>query len=224
MTCALVWGTTTSTMAVNFGFVDKGVRDMSLIAPSKSAISMPYGTGIRYRRYAVFGKLSNVADMCSKLNKYSYFETLQFSANYAGKLPVYQTTLEGQTVLTTTPNGSPVAYAHPIPVQNSLPLLLMKNNDTGDYFLSTDPYAVCGKLPFTNPYPVGHAKYSTYQNRHVYQVYDGKTTWVSLLGFVVKSSAVVGQSQYDLLTNVVTTIPFVKGEKLDSNELSILVP
>ena len=222
ISCALVWGTNTPSMGVNFGFVDRGTRDMTLIAPSKSAISMPYGTGIRYRRYVVFGKLANVADVCSKLNQHSFFESIQFSETNSGRLPIYQTTQEGQTVLTTTPTGSPVAYTHPIPIKDSLPLFLMKNNETNIYFLSTDPYAACGKLPFINPYPAGHAKYATYQNKHIYQSYDEKTTWVSLLGFVVQSSTVVGQAEYDLISNVITTVPFVSGEKLNSNELSIL--
>jgi len=42
------------------------------------------------------------------------------------------------------------------------------------------------------------------------------------LGFVVQTSTVVGQAEYDLISNAITTVPFVSGEKLNSNELSIL--
>lgn len=221
-TCALVWGSKSSGMGINFGVVNTGERDMSLIAPSRSNFSMPYGTGVRYRRYAVFGKLANVANICSKLDRYSFFETIEFSTDYSGKMPLYNATLEGQSVLSSTVNGSPVCYVYPIPVKNSLPLMLLKNNDTGEYFLTTDPYAACGKLSFTNPYPPGHSKYNTYQNRHIYQVYDGKTTWVSLLGFVMPtvlpSTPLNG---YQLLSNVIGSIPFVEGEKPPASELMV---
>jgi len=112
----------------------------------------------------------------------------------------------------------------PIPVKDSLPLLLIKNNDTGEYVLTTDPYAVCGKFPFTNPYPVGHSKYSTYQNRHIYQSYDGKTSWISLLGFV-KQTPTPGFADpgYQLLSDIIGTIPFVAGEKLTADNLMIPV-
>ena len=184
MTCALVWGTPTNTVA-NFGFVNKGERDMMLISPSKSGFSMSYGTGIMYRRYLVLGKLSNVADICSKLNQYCTFSEFNFSPTKSGKMPIYKDILEGQNVLTTEPNGSPVFYSFPVPVKKSVPLLLMKNNDSGQYFITTDPYSACGKIPFTNPYPVGHAKHEKYENRHIYQPYDGKSEWISLLGYAL---------------------------------------
>lgn len=224
-TCALVWGTNTPAMGVNFGFVDKGIRDMSLIAPSKSAISMPYGTGIRYRRYAVFGKLSEVAETCSRLNQHAFFQTIEFSTNYSGKMPLYSTTLDGQTVLTTTPTGSPVMYTHPIPVKNSLPLFLLKNNTSGSYCLTTDPYAICGKTPFVNPYPSSHAKYNMYQNKQVYQVYDGKTSWVSLLGYV-RPTTTPGTplSGYQLLSTGIGSIPFLAGEKQTASQLMVPLP
>ena len=137
-------------------------------------------------------------------------------------MPLYATTLDGQNILTTNPTGSLITYTHPIPVKDSLPLLLMKNNDTGNYFLSTDPFAVCGKKPFINPYPAGHAKYSTYQNRHIYQSYDGKTEWVSLLGFVRKPSINgIADSGYQLLSDAIGTIPFISGENLNANQLMV---
>jgi hypothetical protein len=215
--CAMVWGSATTSMGVNFGYVDRGERDMALIAPSKSGFTMPYGTGIRYRRYVVFGKLANVANICSKLNQHAFFEKIEFSKEYSGKLPIYQKVLDGQTVLSTVENGSPIMYTHPIPVNDSLPLLLMKNKETGIYVLSTDPYAICGKKAFINPYPVGHPKYNDYQNKHIYQPYDGKTEWVSLLGFVRTSD--ITDSGYDLLSNLIGSIPFLAGEQRSANQL-----
>jgi hypothetical protein len=222
ITCALVWGSASTGTGVNFGFVDKGVRDMSLIAPSYSQLNLPYGTGFCYRRYAVLGKLKNVANICADLNKHALLKIIEFPASYSGRLPLYTSTLESQNILSSSPGGSLVGYTYPIPIKNSLPLLLMKNNDTGDYFLSTDPYAVCGKLPFANPYPVGHAKYATYQNKHIYQIYDGKTEWVSLLGFVKQTSTSgFADPGYQLLTDIIGSIPFVAGEKLDAEDLMV---
>ena len=221
ITCALVWGSNTPSMGVNFGVVNTGERDMALIAPSKSAFSMPYGTGIRYRRYAVFGKLKNVADISSKLNQHAFFELIEFSKDYSGKMPIYPKTLNGQNVLSKAVNGAPVANLFPIPVKDSLPLLLMKNNDNGNYFLTADPYAVCGKLSFTNPYPVGHAKYNTYQNKHIYQIYDGKSHWEELLGFVLPLDNSMLSSGYQRLSDVLGGVMFVAGEKLNASQLMV---
>ena len=224
ITCALVWGSASTGTAVNFGLVNNGERDMALIAPSYSALNMPYGTGFCYRRYAVFGKLKNVTGICEQLNKQALLKTIEFPTSYAGKLPLYTSTLESQNVLSTSSGGTLVGYTYPIPVKDSLPLMLMKNNDTGNYFLSTDPYAICGKLPFTNPYPVGHAKYATYQNKHIYQVYDGKTKWVSLLGFVKQTSTPgFADPGYQLLTDIIGSIPFIEGEKPEAENLMIPV-
>ena len=99
--------------------------------------------------------------------------------------------------------------------------MLMKNNDTGNYFLSTDPYAACGKKPFTNPYPVGHVKYNTYQNKHIYQVYDGKTIWVELLGFVLPLDNAQLSNGFQKLSDVLTNVSFIAGEKLSANQLMI---
>jgi hypothetical protein len=223
-TCALVWGSSSTGLGVNSGFVNRGERDMMLLAPSKSVFTMPYGTGIRYRRYLVFGKLANVPDICSKLNQHAFFETIEFSSTFSDEMPIYEDILEGNAILTTNPVGVSIANIHPIPVKNSLPLLLMKNKDNGDYFLSTDPYSVCGKKPFINPYPVGHVKYNEYQNKHIYQIYDGKTEWVSILGFVLPTSEVIGNNKYIKLSDIIAgkSISFIKGEGLDSSELSLI--
>ena len=221
ISCALVWGSNSTSMGVNFGLVNSGERDMALIAPSRSAFSMPYGTGIRYRRYAVFGKLKNVSDICAKLNSSSFFEIIEFSKEYSSKIPIYSSSLGGQNILSKNINGAPVAYVFPIPVKDSLPLLLMKNNDTNNYFITTDPYAICGKLPFTNPYPVGHTKYNSYQNKHIYQIYDGKSSWVELLGFVLPLDNSLLSNGYQRLSEVLNGTNFIAGEKLSASQLMV---
>jgi len=222
LTCALVWGSNSTGLVVNSGFVNRGERDMMLLAPSYSALNLPYGTGFYYKRYVVLGKLAEVAQICEELNDSAVLSSIEFSTGYSGRIPIYQTTLNGQTIFTITPTGSPAGYTHPIPIRDSLPLMLLKNNDTGEYFISTDPYAACEKVPFTNPYPVGHEKHSTYENRVIYKPYDGKTEWVSLLGFAKQASSPgFIEPGYQLLSDILGNIPFIKGEKLDANSLMI---
>ena len=92
---------------------------MALIAPSRVALNMPYGTGFYCRRYLVMGKLKNVKEMCKDLNQYATFTATEFSTNYSGKMPLYYGTLENQTILSTSTNGNSVGYIHPIPVNHN---------------------------------------------------------------------------------------------------------
>jgi hypothetical protein len=98
--------------------------------------------------------------------------------------------------------------------------MLMRNVESGQYFLSTDPYAVAGKKAFINPYSQGDAKYETYQNRVIYQPYDGKTEWVSLLGYVLPVPDTGVPSGYKQLSDA-TGASFIKGEKLEANQLML---
>ena len=197
---------------------------MALIAPSFSQLNMSQGTGFYYRRYAVFGKLKNVANICAELNEHAMLDaSVEFSSSFSSKILLHQTMIEGQPILSRSPEGIPIGYIHPIPVKDSLPLFVLKNLDTNTYFLTTDPYASCGKTPFTNPYPVGHAKYSTYQNRQVYRVYDGKTQWISLLGFVMPTTKVTGNTSYRPLSDITGAVQFINGESLGLSELSTIL-
>ena len=223
ITSALVLGSNFKAGNILFGLISEGDRDMALTAPLKFQIGLTPGTGIRYRRYAVFGKLSNVADICAKLDSYPFFEKIEFPEINSGKMPIYRSTLNGQTILTKDVNGSPIGHIFPIPVKDSLPLMLMKNNDSGNYFISTDPYAACGKKPFINPYPIGHDKYSTYQNKHIYQIYDEKTTWVEFLGFVLPLDNSRLSTGFQKLSDVLTNVNFIAGEKQSANQLMIYV-
>jgi hypothetical protein len=219
LTCALVWGNQTKGVSVNFGFVDKGERDMMLIAPSYSLLNMPYGTGFCYRRYLVFGKLNNVAHLCSKLNQHCFIETIEFENNLTNKLPLYSSTRENQSILTTTQTGYPIGYVSATPLKNSVPLFLMKNKLTGKYFVSADPYACCEKTSFSNPYPINHSKYNSYQNKVIYKPYDGSTEWIELLGFGLTDNTV--SVNLRPLSQVLNGTSFIQGEKQNSSQILI---
>jgi hypothetical protein len=98
--------------------------------------------------------------------------------------------------------------------------MLMKNVNSGQYFLSTDPYAVAGKKSFVNPYSPGDAKYQTYLDRVIYQPFDGKTEWVSLLGYVLPLAESGVPTGYTKLSDA-TAVSFVKGEKLNADQLML---
>jgi hypothetical protein len=223
-TCALVWGTKTP-MGVNFGFVDRKERDMMLIAPSYGLLNMPFGTGFYYKRYAVFGKLSNVSNICASLMEHSTLKNIEFDTHDNELQNLYvKDVISNQQILTNKIVGLPVAKIHTMPLKNSYPLILMKDKTNGQYILSTDPYVVCTKKPFTNPYPVGHEKYEKYQNRVIYQPYDDKTEWISLLGYVLKADNQKLNNGYVLLSNILGNVKFSAGEKPKANELMILTP
>ncbi len=223
-TCCLVWGNATQSMAVNFGLVNNAERDMSLIAPSKSSFNMPFGTGIRYRRYAIFGKLSDVSNKAAALNQYATFQLIEFIEQPKEKIALYQNVFNSQNILSSQPNSENIKACNvsSTPIKNSYPLLLLKNKTTGLYFLTTDPYTACGKIPFPNPYPSTHAKHLKYQNRVIYQPYDGNTEWIALLGYVLPiNNSKISSGEMITLSSVIPNIQFLAGEKLNSSELMV---
>ena len=224
ITCALVWGSESRNLAVNFGLVNNGERDMSLIAPSYNGLNLGFGKGFYYKRYAVFGKLKDVRLKCAELNTETKLDYIEFSETYSGKMPLYETKSDGQYVLTSkkpTNTSTPIAATFPIPVKDSYPLIMMRNLDNGNYFITTDLYAACGKIPFINPYSPSNPKYPTYQNRTIYQPYDEKTEWVSLLGYVTTANPSDIGNGYELISTLLPKVSFISGEKLSSNQLMI---
>jgi hypothetical protein len=223
-TCCLVWGKNTSAMSVNFGLVNNTDRDMALISPSKSSFNMPFGTGIRYRRFAIFGKLSDVSNKAAKLDQYATFEPIEFTEQLKEKIPLYERVFDSQNILSTQPNLENIkaCSVSAVPIKGSYPLFLLKNKNTGIYFLTTDPYTACGKIPFVNPYPPTHAKYLKYQNRVIYRPYDGNTEWVAVLGYVLPiNNSKISSGEMVTLSSVTSNIQFLAGEKLNSSELMV---
>ena len=82
----------------------------------------------------------------------------------------------------------PLCKVYAWPVRGSLPLFVVKDNPSGQYFITTDPYAECEREPFENPFPPDDPKHKKYENRTVYRPYTRKTDWIELLGFVMPKS------------------------------------
>jgi chitodextrinase len=240
MTAAMVWGKDkdwsaqsalknsggdywqTRTSAAAYGKVNDLARDGQLLTSVIFPLIKP-GEGFHFRRYLVFGKLSEVAQTAATLVDQVDYKRIEFDAATSGKMALYETTRSGQKVLTATPpsySAIPIGYSSPVPLKGSQPLMLMKNVESGQYFLSTDPYAASGKKPFVNPYATGDAKYDTYQNRVIYQPYDGKTEWISLLGYVLPKPDSGLPANHTTLSEA-TDVIFLKGEKRDANELML---
>ncbi len=128
-----------------------------------------------------------------------------------------------RTFLTRKPSGQPVCSVYAWPVNGSVPLFLMRNNETKRNFVTTDPYAQCASEPFKNPFKPGHESYEKYQNRTIYRPYLQKSTWVELLGFVMsKDKANTKAASYTPLSTVgAVQHSFDPGEKHDAG--SVLV-
>ncbi|HEG44792.1 MAG TPA: hypothetical protein ENH94_12185, partial [Phycisphaerales bacterium] len=201
-----------------------GGRDFKVMATDIYS-DIKCGEGLYFRTYMVMGTLDDVVATSEQLVDEVEYAWLEFNEMTSDFLPLYEITLDGQTTLSATKpdsNATPIAHSYANPVKNSVPLVLMRDVESGTYVLSTDPYAVCGKRAFENLYQPGHSKYATYQDRVIYQPYDGRTEWIGLLGFVIPESKSTDPQEYQYLWEVLgEDILFVPGEKFAADELLI---
>ncbi|KKK79368.1 hypothetical protein LCGC14_2834210, partial [marine sediment metagenome] len=201
-----------------------GVRDFKIMC-TDIYCHIKCGKGLYFRTYMVMGTLGDVVATSEQLVDEVDYAWLEFNEMASDFLPLYEITLDGQTTLSATKpdsNATPIAHSYANPVKNSVPLVLMRDVESGTYVLSTDPYAVCGKRAFENLYQPGHSKYETYQDRVIYQPYDGRTEWIGLLGFVIPESKSTDPQEYQYLWEVLgEDILFVPGEKFAADELLI---
>jgi hypothetical protein len=174
----------------------------------QASINLEPGEGMFWRFYLVFGGFGSVVDTSRLLVDHVDYGQPVFTEAATELLPLYAKTEAGQAILTREPNGSPVAYSYSLPVTNAVPLYLLRDTTTGIYALTTDPYAVCGKHP----------------TEGFYQVYDGKTEWVALLGYVMPDGQAQVAEGTALLSDVLgTDYRFVAGELLDADQLRIRI-
>ena len=214
------WGNTTCfNLDATGGGRDFKVMAMDIRCDIKS------GEGLFSRTYMVMGSLGDVVTTSEQLIDEVDCGWLEFNEMATDFLPLYEITLDGQTTLSAEKpdsNATPIAHSYANPVKNSVPLILMREIESGTYVLSTDPYAVCGKRTFDNLYDPNNAKYETYQNRVIYQPYDGRTEWIGLLGFVIPESKSTDPQEYQPLWEALgEDILFVPGEKFAADELLI---
>lgn len=161
-----------------------GTRDYTVQATVINIKDKP-GTPHMLRMYFVIDTLDKVAEKCNRLADHADYEPLDLSEANTPLVPLYAKRVGADAVLSREAAGQPVCKVYAWPVNQSVPLFLMKNNETGRHFVTTDPYAQCASEPFKNPFKPGHASYAKYQDRTIYRPYLKKTDWIELLGFVM---------------------------------------
>jgi len=199
-----------------------GKRDYTVQATVILVKDKP-GTPHMLRMYFVLGTLDKVAEKANQLADHADYEPLNLTEADTPLVSLYAKQINKDTVLSRNGAGKLVCKVYAWPVNQSVPLFMMKNNVTGTHFVTTDPYAQCEREPFKNPLKPGHESYEKYQNRIIYHPYRRKTDWVEFLGFVLpKDKADMKTYKYVPLSSIsAVKESFDAGEKLDANSLRV---
>ena len=135
------------------------------------------------RNYFVVGTLEHVGSISKKLVDWVDYGFLDLKAE---QTPLLHYSVDHQHPAKIIQRNSKQASDFSLyawPVNGSKPMLLMRDKQSGAYFISTDPYVNAKTEPFKNPYPKDHEKYETYQNQTTYQHYL-TTEYIKILGFI----------------------------------------
>lgn len=210
--------TDTEKFMARVGIAGPEVRDFQLFNHVWHNFNLPPGRSAFLRTFFVFGNLKHVSERCNYLvdkAEYGYPDVLDSYPD----LQLYKKTVNGATIVTKSKTANKAFRVHEKPVNDSVPLFLLKNNSTGQYAVSTDPYAFAGKTTLINPYPQEHERYERFQNKYIYQPYDGSTEWIELLGYVEPYNQMRLLDGYKQLSNLIQDINFVSGELTTPEEL-----
>lgn len=161
-----------------------GERDYTVQATVINIKDQPF-TPHLLRMYFVIGTLEKVGEKANLLADHADYQPLDFRENNVPLVPLYARRYGEDTVLSRKRQGDPLCRVYAWPVKGSLPLFVIKNNESKRHFISTDPYAQCVREPFENPLQPGDERFGKYENRSIYRVFKGGTGWVELLGYVM---------------------------------------
>jgi len=75
------------------------------------------------------------------------------------------------------------------PAEGTVPLFLLRETATGRLCVTDDPYRFASTEPFENPYPPDHPKHGRGEGLQVLRPYDGRTAYLGLLGYGVRTEA-----------------------------------
>jgi len=203
-----------------------GTRDYTVQATVINIKDKPF-TPHLLRMYFVIGTLDEVAKTANQLADFADYEPLDLTEDNTPLVALYPRRYAGgQAVLSRrAPAGNSAGplckvYAHP--VNGSLPLFVIKDNPTGQYFVTTDPYAECEREPFQNPFPPDDPRHQKYENRTVYRPYTRKTDWIELLGFVMPKTMANPSLEATALSSVSgMDKAFRPGQKAEANEIMV---
>lgn len=199
-TLGLVFGNDANQQDKNVQRPGRSTYDSGMTNPERDytvqALNIPTnaapGTAYLVRMYFVLGTLSEVAKKSNELAKYAAAYPIEFAPKETPMVDVYlNQSPDQQPILSRNPAGSDAkkicrVFAYPVP--NSMPLFVIRDNESQKTFVTTDPYAKCLQEHFENPFSPDSPYYHKYNNRKVYKPYAGKTEWVELLGFAATSN------------------------------------
>ena len=138
-----------------------------------------------WRNYFVVGPMKRVTELSKKLNEKVDYGFIDLTGKEAPKITYYVDNSEPMKLIRKAPAATAKQFTlNAWPNRGSLPVLLMKDTTSGQYFISTDPYVNAKTSPFKNPYKPGHEKFERYENQTVYQHYL-TTEYVKILGFIM---------------------------------------
>ncbi|MDF7808990.1 Ig-like domain-containing protein [Pontiellaceae bacterium B12219] len=199
-------------------------RDFGVLSQSTRFYLHP-GKAFFRRVYLVMGSLADVQAASELLAGETDYGWVEVGEANARRLPLYETWMDGQAMLThtaPTSNAVAVAESYATPVEGSQPLILMKDTESGTCFVTTDHYAASSRFKFHNAYAETNERYETYQDRVVYRMNDGRSEWLGLLGFVLPVDEEKLAGEWNRLSTVLgEDILFVPGEKRRADELMI---
>jgi hypothetical protein len=139
------------------------------------------------RMYFVLGPLGDVAKKANQLAEYAIYDPISFSEKDTPLVDLYlHTDPQGKSILSRKKpkeDSEKMGQVYSYPVPHSAPLFVIRDNETKELFVTTDPYARCATEPFVNPLTPDSPQFNHYENRKVYKPYLRKTEWVEFLGF-----------------------------------------
>ncbi len=204
-----------------------GRRDYTVQATVINIKDRPF-TAHLLRMYFVIGTLEDVAKKANQLVDFADYELLDYNEENTPLVTLYLKRYAGGSQVVSrqiprSPEAQTACKVYAYPVKGSLPLFVIKDNPTAQYFITTDPYTRCQRGPFQNPLGPGDAAYEKYENRTVYRPFARKTDWVELLGFVMpKDIANTDGREYVPMSDVPGVAKsFDAGEKLDADSLMV---
>ncbi len=205
----------------NSGTAGSASRDFNNITTA-ARLDFEPGEGFFFRTFMVIGTLEEIPDICAELVDQVDYGIIDLEE--AEQKAVYVNNYDDQPIFTTIENGTPIGYLNATPVTNSLPIFLMKEQDSGTYVVSPDPYVVCSKEFVTHDLTPDSEHYDFFvENYYYYRPFDNNTEWTELLGYAIPYDESKIAEGYQRLSEVLidNNVSYVAGEKLEAHELMI---
>lgn len=186
----------------------KSERDYTVMASNAPGTQKP-GQGFWVNYYLMVGPKGQVIQNSKKYAaRGDYYGKLNFTEQTTGLTPLY---LDSNHLLTRDKqnDSQPVCQVYNLPVTNSQPLLRISEvNGGGKTMITTDPYAMSYKAPWTNVLQKSDPHYKEYNHRDTMLPYlsqDGKILHWTLLDFVMPTNkCTLDRSQYKQVPGITT--------------------